>query len=130
MDVGKWSVSWLATSASNRLDGRKWKVEDGGLLTTRLLKFKSQISPNPSFPSLRSLRRTTAGCRRKRGFLFGSPAAAGSLEKDDMFLSLFRKRGMAKQEFLNCRKKVEPEIWCGMAKHLCEKRNEVSETEI
>ncbi|MFH1546488.1 MAG: hypothetical protein ABIE14_03875 [Patescibacteria group bacterium] len=30
-----------------------------------------------------------------------------------MIISLFRKRGMAKQEFLNCRKKIETEIWRG-----------------
>jgi len=69
------------------LDIGYWKVE-GGSLTTRLLKFKSQISSTPLF--------------RKRGFLFGSPCQrqAGPLARKGEFLfkkkttifSLFLKR--------------------------------------
>jgi len=56
-----------------------WKVEGGGSLTTRLLKFKSQISPNPSFP--------------KEGLPFRlAPLARKGDKKDNYLFPLSKKR--------------------------------------
>ncbi|MFH1546837.1 MAG: hypothetical protein ABIE14_05695, partial [Patescibacteria group bacterium] len=67
-----------------------WRVEGGGLLTARLLKFESQISnlPNPSFPK-EGLSFRLAPLARKGEFIF--------CKKKTTVFSLFRKRGKAKQ---------------------------------
>gem|GEM_PF-4757323 len=39
------------------------------------------------------------------------------LRKKTTVFSLFSKRGMAKQEFLNCKEKVETEIWEAKPSH-------------
>ncbi|MFH1545849.1 MAG: hypothetical protein ABIE14_00540 [Patescibacteria group bacterium] len=93
----------------------RWTLESGmwSLANTRLLKLKSQISPNPSLTHPSFAAANYGG--QERGAFFSARSAHSKrriyfLQKKTTVFSLFSKRGKAK--------------------HSHEKQNKVSETEI